>query len=168
MSLTRAHCGLYTVNSIILYFLVFFTSFPLSCRMERQLSFWRHRRATRSYCCTSSTTTSVLHRKRTTWALTSQPPHLRLCVLCKPVLCYMLCLLACACVCVCVQISRSALSHACEHGHLAIVRLMVRAFGCSVGERTKVSKDSRVYSLHRLMSMHMFCIDWMDSCACRS
>ena len=77
-------------------------------------------------------------------------------------------MLVCACVCVCVQISRSALSHACEHGHLAIVRLMVRAFGCSVGERTKVSKDSRVYSLCRLMSMHMFCIDWMDCCACRS
>ena len=48
----------------------------------------------------------------------------------------MMCL--CAYVCVCVQIGRSALSHASEHGHLAIVRLMVRAFGCSVGERSKV------------------------------
>ena len=92
-------------------------------------------------------------------SLTSQPPHLRLCVVCKPVLCYTcLCLLACACVCMCVcaQISRSALSHACEHGHLGIVRLMVRSFGCSVGERSKVSEVSRVYSLRRLMSVHMF------------
>ena len=57
----------------------------------------------------------------------------------------------------CVQINRSALSHASEKGHLAIVRYMVRSFGCSVEERSKVRlrtaivKYSRIECLHSLL-----------------
>ena len=54
--------------------------------MERLLSSWLHRRATRTFCSASSATTSALHRKRTMWALTSQPPQIQLYVVCKSIL----------------------------------------------------------------------------------
>ena len=87
----------------------------------------------------------------------------------------------------CVQFGRSALSHAAELGHLSIVRMMIRQFGCSVEECTFVSDraistaifyrhcsmhcidsccDLRTYLDHRTLHCCMCFIGWMDPTAC--
>ena len=59
----------------------------------------------------------------------------------------------------CVQFGRSALSHAAELGHLSIVRMMIRQFGCSVEECTFVSDRAISTAIfYRHCSMHYIAV----------